>query len=226
MSEQVGEPVLDDVPAGGERRTLPVWSTVGLFLALQLIDQLLSRRVTLVVLADEPARQRAIDLIERLTDVAFIVVAVVVVAAALARVRPSWMNRILIAYLVLATANLVLNVATLIATAQFRPAEQLHLLWDVALVYANTVLVFAVWYRLLDAELEHGAFEFPDDPRRPERVPGWVEYIFLSFNTNATFGPTVETVHSRIAKVLMMLQTSMSLLILVVLVARIVGLGN
>ena len=219
------EPVADLRP-DDHRRLLPVWSTVGLFVALQVIDQLLSRRVTLVVLANEPTRQRAIDLVERLTDAAFIVVAVVVVLAALARVRPSWMNRILIAYLIMATANLTLNVVTMIATAQFRPAEQLHLLWDVALVYANTVLVFAVWYRLLDAELEHGAFEFPDDPRRPDRVPGWIEYIFLSFNTNATFGPTVETVHSRIAKVLMMLQTSMSLLILVVLVARIVGLGN
>ncbi|MFZ4667740.1 MAG: hypothetical protein ACOYML_00480 [Microthrixaceae bacterium] len=221
MSDQVGN-LRTDV----DRRLLPVWSTMGLFLAIQIVDQLLSRRVTLTVVADDPARQDAIDLLERLTDVAFIAVAVAVVVAALARLRPTWMNRILIAYLVLATANLMLNVVTMIATAQFEPAEQLHLMWDVALVYANTVLVFAVWYRLLDTELEHGAFEFPEDPKRPDRVPGWIEYIFLSFNTNATFGPTVETVHSRIAKVMMMLQTSMSLLILVVLVARIVGLGN
>jgi hypothetical protein len=221
VSDQVGN-LRTDV----DRRLLPVWSTMGLFLAIQIVDQLLSRRVTLTVVADDPARQDAIDLLERLTDVAFIAVAVAVVVAALARLRPTWMNRILIAYLVLATANLMLNVVTMIATAQFEPAEQLHLMWDVALVYANTVLVFAVWYRLLDTELEHGAFEFPEDPKRPDRVPGWIEYIFLSFNTNATFGPTVETVHSRIAKVMMMLQTSMSLLILVVLVARIVGLGN
>ena len=221
MSDRVG-----DLRTDVDRRLLPVWSTMGLFLAIQVVDQLLSRRVTLTVVADDPARQHAIDLLERLTDVAFIVVAVAVVVAALARLRPTWMNRILIAYLVLATANLMLNVVTMIATAQFEPAEQLHLMWDVALVYANTVLVFAVWYRLLDTELEHGAFEFPEDPKRPDRVPGWIEYIFLSFNTNATFGPTVETVHSRIAKVMMMLQTSMSLLILVVLVARIVGLGN
>jgi hypothetical protein len=221
VSDQVGN-LRTDV----DRRLLPVWSTMGLFLAIQIVDQLLSRRVTLTVVADDPARQHAIDLLERLTGIAFIVVAVAVVVAALARLRPTWMNRILIAYLVLATANLMLNVVTMIATAQFEPAEQLHLMWDVALVYANTVLVFAVWYRLLDTELEHGAFEFPEDPKRPDRVPGWIEYIFLSFNTNATFGPTVETVHSRIAKVMMMLQTSMSLLILVVLVARIVGLGN
>jgi len=221
----VSEPAIDRAGDAG-RRLLPVWSTIGVFLALQVIDQMLSHRVTLLVLADESAQRNAINLVERLTDVAFVVIAVVVVVAALVRVRPAWMNRILIAYLVLATANLMLNMVTLIATAQFQPAEELHLLWDVALVYANTVLVFAVWYRLLDTELEHSAFEFPEDPNRPDRQPGWIEYIFLSFNTNATFGPTVETVHSRIAKVMMMVQTSMSLLILVVLVARIVGLGN
>ena len=209
-----------------DHNLLPVWSTVALFVAIQVIDQLLSRRVSLLVLANESIRRDAIQTVEAVTDVLFIVTAVAVVLAAVVRTRPSWMNRILIAYLALATLNLVLNVATLVATAQFRPVEELRLLSDLALVYANTVLVFAVWYRLLDAELEGGAFEFPDDPRRPGRAQGWIDYVFLSFNTNATFGPTAEIVHARTAKVLMMVQTSLSLLVLVVLVARIVGLSD
>jgi len=209
-----------------DHNLLPVWSTVALFVAIQVIDQLLSRRVSLLVLANESIRRDAIQTVEAVTDVLFIVTAVAVVLAAVVRTRPSWMNRILIAYLALATLNLVLNVATLVATAQFRPVEELRLLSDLALVYANTVLVFAVWYRLLDAELEGGAFEFPEDPRRPGRAQGWIDYVFLSFNTNATFGPTAEIVHARTAKVLMMVQTSLSLLVLVVLVARIVGLSD
>jgi len=209
-----------------DHNLLPIWSTVALFIAIQVIDQLLSRRVSLLVLANESIRRDAIQSVEAVTDVLFIATAVVVVTAAMVRARPSWMNRILIAYLALATLNLVLNVATLVATAQFRPVEELRLLADLALVYANTVLVFAVWYRLLDAELDGGAFEFPEDPRRPGRPQGWVDYLFLSFNTNATFGPTAEVVHARTAKVLMMVQTSLSLLVLVVLLARIVGLSN
>ncbi len=209
-----------------DRNLLPIWSTAALFVAIQVVDQMLSRRVSLLVLAGDSIQRDAIQSVEAVTDVLFIATTVVVLIAAAVRARPRWMNRIVVAYLALATLNLVLNVGTLVATAQFRPVEELRLLFDLALVYGNTVLVFAVWYRLLDAELEHGAFEFPVDPRRPDRDQGWVDYVFLSFNTNATFGPTAEVVHARTAKVLMMVQTSLSLLVLVVLVARIVGLAD
>ena len=197
-----------------------------LFVAIQVIDQLLSRRVSLVTLADQAAQRSAINTIELVTDAVFVAVTVAILVAVVVRLTPTWLHRLFIVYLGFAVANLLVNVGTLVATAQFQPAEELGLLWDVALVYANTVLVFAVMYRMLDIELGMTAFEFPEDPHRPDRQPGWVEYIFLSFNTNATFGPTVETVHSRIAKVLMMTQTVMSLTVLVVLVARIVGIGS
>jgi len=205
---------------------LPVWSTVAMFVAIQVLDQLLSRRVTLVTLADQSVRRGVINGAEVVTDVVFVVVTLVVVAMILGRVRAHWLHRALLVYVGVAVVSLLVNVGTMVATAQFQPAQELGLLWDVALVYANTVLVFAVIYRLLDIELGNTAFEFPEDPSRPDRPTSWVEYVFLSFNTNATFGPTVETVHSRIAKVLMMSQTAMSLTILVVLVARIVGVGS
>lgn len=179
-----------------------------------------------MTLADQAGRRDAINTVELLTDAVFVAVTIAIVVAVVVRLKERWLHRLLIVYVVFAVVNLLVNVGTMVATAQFQPAEELGLLWDVALVYANTVLVFAVMYRMLDIELGMTAFEFPEDPARPERTPGWVEYIFLSFNTNATFGPTVETVHSRIAKVLMMTQTAMSLTILVVLVARIVGVGN
>lgn len=207
-------------------RELPIWSTACLFVTIQVIDQLLSRRVTLVTLAGQSGRRNTITTVELITDVVFVVVTLAIVVAVAVRLRAAWLHRLVIVYVVFAVANLLVNVGTLAATAQFQPADELALLWDVALVYANTVLVFAVMYRMLDIELGMTAFEFPEDPHRPDRKPGWVEYIFLSFNTNATFGPTVETVHSRIAKVLMMSQTAMSLTILVVLVARIVGVGS
>lgn len=207
-------------------RELPIWSTACLFVTIQVIDQLLSRRVTLVTLSGQAGRRNAISTVELVTDVVFVAVTLAIVVAVVVRLTTTWLHRLVIVYVGFAVANLLVNVGTLVATAQFQPADELGLLWDVALVYANTVLVFAVMYRMLDIELGMTAFEFPEDPHRPGRTPGWVEYIFLSFNTNATFGPTVETVHSRIAKVLMMSQTAMSLTILVVLVARIVGVGS
>lgn len=56
--------------------------------------------------------------------------------------------------------------------------------------------------------------------------PTFIDYFFISFNTNATFGPTSETVVSRRVKLVMMAQTSLSLLVLLVLVARLVGISG
>ncbi|CAB4984638.1 unannotated protein [freshwater metagenome] len=56
--------------------------------------------------------------------------------------------------------------------------------------------------------------------------PKFIDYAFISFNTNATFGPTGETVVSRRVKLVMMFQTSLSLLVLLVLVARLVSSGR
>jgi uncharacterized membrane protein len=50
--------------------------------------------------------------------------------------------------------------------------------------------------------------------------PGFLDYLFLAFNTSTAFSPTDTAFLSRRAKVLMMLQALQSLLILAVLVAR------
>jgi hypothetical protein len=210
---------------GAGRNLLPVWSTVAIFVVIQVVDQLLSQQWGLLTRRNE-IRRESLLVIATVSDVVFVVTLVAVVAGALLRTRARWMNRLVVAYLIVATVNLVVNVANMVLSAQFQQAEELRLLGDLALIYANTVLVFAVWYRLLDAVDDGRAFEFPADPGDPDRRLGWVDYLFLSFNTNATFGPTAEVPHARVAKLLMMVQTSLSLLILVVLVARIVGLGR
>ena len=46
--------------------------------------------------------------------------------------------------------------------------------------------------------------------------------LLLSFNTQSTFGPTIEGIRTRPVKVMMMMQISLSLVVLVVLVARII----
>ncbi len=217
------------VDPGATRRRedlLPLRSTLAIFVVIQIVDQLLSRQVRSVLSINEVAQEDSLALLALISDVAFVVTLAAVVLGALLRTRAERMNRLVVVYLAVATLNLIINVATLVLIAQYQAAEELRLLGDLALIYANTVLVFAVWYRLLDAESDHGAFEFPEDPARPDRPLGWVDYLFLSFNTNATFGPTAEVPHTRTAKVLMMVQTSLSLLVLVVLVARIVGLGR
>jgi uncharacterized membrane protein len=53
--------------------------------------------------------------------------------------------------------------------------------------------------------------------------PQLVDYLFLAFTSSSTFGPTDTLLMARCAKVLMILQSSLSLIIFGGIVARAVG---
>ena len=61
-------------------------------------------------------------------------------------------------------------------------------------------------------------------PIDPAWSPGFVDYLFLAFNTSTAFSPTDSPVLSRWAKVLMMIQSSISLATLALLAARAVNI--
>jgi uncharacterized membrane protein len=54
--------------------------------------------------------------------------------------------------------------------------------------------------------------------------PNFVDYLFLAFNTSTAFSPTDTLVLARWAKILMMLQSLLSLLIIALLAARAVNI--
>jgi uncharacterized membrane protein len=54
--------------------------------------------------------------------------------------------------------------------------------------------------------------------------PGFVDYLFLAFNTSTAFSPTDTAVLSRWAKLLTMLQSLISLTIIALLAARAVNI--
>jgi len=54
-------------------------------------------------------------------------------------------------------------------------------------------------------------------------APRLFDYIYLSFDTSTTFGPTLEVPVCRWAKGLMMLQVGLSIVILTVLLSRAVN---
>ena len=107
------------------------------------------------------------------------------------------------------------------------------LLRDAALIWVANVLTFALWYWEIDgggpAKRHRDGyasrdFVFPqvtiglatDAPW----YPGFVDYLFLAFNTSTAFSPMDTAVLSARAKILMMLQAMLSLLVLAVLAAR------
>jgi uncharacterized membrane protein len=124
-------------------------------------------------------------------------------------------------------------VAGLPAHRQTAPA----LLRSAVALWFSNILVFASWYWRLDAggphrrderaNHFHGAFLFPQmtQPELGERwKPGFVDYLFLAFNTSTAFSPTDVPVLSRWAKLLMMAQSTLSLGILALLAARAVNI--
>jgi len=54
--------------------------------------------------------------------------------------------------------------------------------------------------------------------------PNFIDYLFLAFNTSTAFSPTDALVLARWAKVLMMVQSLLSLLIIALLAARAVNI--
>ncbi len=135
-------------------------------------------------------------------------------------------------------------ITSLILLVRFLPSHRqspVHLLQSAASLWVSNVLVFSAWYWKLDAggpgqrertkNHELGAFLFPQmalHEESPLRLPNWhprfIDYLFLSFNTSTALSPTDTQILSRWAKVLMMVQSLISLTIIVLLAARAVNI--
>jgi len=118
-----------------------------------------------------------------------------------------------------------------------------QLLISAAALWLVNILVFASWYWRLDAGGPHarelnashtdGAFLFPQMTLLPELKkemgeefwhPGFLDYLFLAFNTSTAFSPTDTPVLSRWAKGLVMVQAMISFATVVLLAARAVNI--
>jgi hypothetical protein len=141
------------------------------------------------------------------------------------------------------TAGLIISVTLLVGALPTHMETPLQLLVSAASLWITNILVFALWYWRLDAggpnqrdkRAGHcdGAFLFPQMTMTEEALkeagqedwsPNFVDYLFLAFNTSTAFSPTDAPVLARWAKVLMMLQSLLSLLIIVLLASRAVNI--
>ena len=141
------------------------------------------------------------------------------------------------------TAAMILAVAMLIRQAMHPETKPQELLRSAAALWTANILVFASWYWRLDAGGPHqrsltlghtdGAFLFPQMTMPPEAKiaagehlwePNFVDYLFLAFNTSTAFSPTDVPVLSRWAKILMMIQAMISLLVIALLAGRAVNI--
>ena len=137
--------------------------------------------------------------------------------------------------LVTATITLLVSMGVLIYTLAYREGDVGGLIWDAALVWAANILVFAFWYWGIDGEHARaraaGAgvhFLFPQRAGEIAGYAGWqprfADYLFLAFTTSTAFSPTDTAPLSRRAKLLMLIQAGLSLIILAVLAARAINI--
>jgi hypothetical protein len=133
----------------------------------------------------------------------------------------------------LVTVAVVASVFLLVSSSFGGRTSAPVLLQDAALLWVINVAILAVWYWEIDSggpaqrrREEHYSedFLFPqmnlDDKAARDWYPGLLDYLFLAFNTSTGFSPTDTAFLSWRAKVLMMVQALLSLLILAVLVSR------
>jgi hypothetical protein len=143
----------------------------------------------------------------------------------------------------LITGQMVASVSLLIRALPAHRETPTALLLSATSLWTTNVLVFALWYWRLDAGGPHGrerrpghtdgAFLFPQMTMLPEArtaadldawSPNFVDYLFLAFNTSTAFSPTDTPALARWAKVLMMVQSLISLTVLALLAARAVNI--
>jgi hypothetical protein len=142
------------------------------------------------------------------------------------------------------TANAVITVAMIASLIFLVKGIPEHLetpkalLRSASALWITNILVFALWYWKLDAggplrrdrrqDLSNSWFLFPQMLSREKQELSWkpnfVDYLFLAFNTSTAFSPTDTAVLSRWAKVGMIVQSLISLTIVVLLAARAVNI--
>ena len=141
------------------------------------------------------------------------------------------------------TVDMAWSLSLLVLALPSHAEAPKDLLRSAGALWITNILVFASWYWRLDGGGPHarelrdshtdGAFLFPQmtlDQQIKEEMgeqcwsPGFVDYLFIAFNTSTAFSPTDCPVLSRWAKVLMMIQSLISFATVALLAARAVNI--
>jgi hypothetical protein len=203
---------------GDQLRGVPRWPAALALLAVGTLYAVLSEGLTI--------GPRAFLL-------AFVAVLLVPLTTAHMRGSHRLARRISFGVIGFVTVAVVVSTVLLVSSALSAGTSAPALLRDAALLWIINVATFSVWFWETDGggparrrTEGHRSedFLFPQMNIGGEIArlwsPGFLDYLFLAFNTSTAFSPTDTAVLSRRAKVLMMVQALLSLVILAVLVSR------
>jgi hypothetical protein len=140
------------------------------------------------------------------------------------------LNRKGVLFRIIIAANAYFTLALLVDTISLLQVlgglrEAKPLLIDAALMSLSNMFIFSIWYWIIDPpgveddphEELPWAFLFPQRgsslPHYTSWSPRYADYLFIGFTTNFAFSPTDALPLSRTAKMLMMLQGAISVVI-------------
>jgi hypothetical protein len=165
---------------------------------------------------------------------AVVLVLAIPITIASVRGQHDWRRRLAFTGLGTTTVLIASSVALLVRELLTGAVEPNVLLFGAAAIWVANCGVFAVWYWELDgggpAKRRRDGhvssdFLFPqlqigDGKSSGGWWPGFLDYLFVAWNASTAFSPTDTLILSRPAKVLMMIQSLMSLVTIAVLAAR------
>jgi hypothetical protein len=174
-----------------------------------------------------------------------LVVSLLLVPAIISQFRGNYSFSQVMGYILnsVVTFTLIWSLTLLIIALPARTITPRQLALAASMLWVSKILVFAAWYWRLDAGGPHerdltpghndGAFLFPQMTMTPaaktaageqDWSPNFIDYLFLAFNASTAFSPTDVMVLSRWAKVLIMIQALISLLVIALLAARAISI--
>lgn len=210
------------------------WQTLLALVAVVAIDYVIGSNLT-VELRSEVAAGEEVDLflVEMALEAALL--SPPLVFWLLGRLR--WFRLATLVVTGVLTVSLFVNVFGLVLSLD-NYSNGYELLWDAGLLWITNVLIFSVWYWLVDSggpEVRlRGALGQASDfafPQQTNQLPGWdrwrpgyLDYLFLAFSHSTAFSPTDTLILSRKAKLLIMVQASISLIVIAMIAARAINI--
>lgn len=146
-------------------------------------------------------------------------------------------RRIVLAYLLLAAAELASGVIALVLGMDHYKGGNggIRLLADSFLLWLSNILLFAMIYWTLDARLWTATgrqrtrhFFYPQHLEKMDGYeqwePGLFDYVYLAFTVSTTYGPTDMPAASAGARLLVMMQALIALILFTLTIARAVAI--
>ena len=155
--------------------------------------------------------------------------------------RSAVLNRITLALVIVMTIDNVAAATELVRDIldDSKKGTGAVLLATGAAIWLSNIIAFSLWYWLLDrggpatraaGDSPLPAFAFPEmlnpDLAAPDWAPQFADYFYLAFTNSTAFSPTDTLPLTRWAKMLMLVQAAISLVVAVMIIARAVNILN